>query len=251
MTTKKAKPTQVAITEESQGLGSTKPRTAIQITLDPSKTEHQQLAEISVSPVLRGMSAAKSWMERQTGEIGINEAIEVAQKYADAASNGDLAFAKSMLVAQAITLDAIFNDMARRAGGLVKIKDDGSWSYTGDTMDAITRVAFKAQSQCRTTLQTLGELVNPRTVVIAKQANMTNGPQQVNNGTPAPRAQESEIRTNELLEDNPSERLERGAQSAASRVDPWMATVGALNRSKDREGKVHQLPQRGKARAAQ
>jgi hypothetical protein len=47
--------------------------------------------------------------------------------------------------------------------------------------------------------------------------------------TPAPRAQESETPANELLEDNPSERLDAGTQKAASGVDPWLATVGSLH----------------------
>jgi hypothetical protein len=43
------------------------------------------------------------------------------------------------------------------------------------------RVALKAQNQCRMTLETLATVTNPR-VVYAKQANIANGPQQVNNG---------------------------------------------------------------------
>jgi hypothetical protein len=44
------------------------------------------------------------------------------------------------------------------------------------------RLALKAQSQCRATLETLSAIKNPP-VVFARQANITNGPQQVNNGT--------------------------------------------------------------------
>src|SRR3546814_19019872 len=43
-------------------------------------------------------------------------------------------------------------------------------------------LGLKAQAQCRATLQALTELKYPRQVVIAKQANISNGHQQVNNG---------------------------------------------------------------------
>ena len=43
------------------------------------------------------------------------------------------------------------------------------------------RMALKAQSQCRATLKTLANIKNPP-VVFARQANIAQGPQQVNNG---------------------------------------------------------------------
>jgi len=46
------------------------------------------------------------------------------------------------------------------------------------------RLALKAQAQCRTTVETLVEMKNPRPVAFVSQANISNGPQQVNNGTP-------------------------------------------------------------------
>jgi len=43
-------------------------------------------------------------------------------------------------------------------------------------------MAFKAQSQVRTTIDSLAEIKNPRPV-FAKQTNIANGPQQVNSTT--------------------------------------------------------------------
>lgn len=146
---------------------------------------------------------------------------------------------KGMLMAQAATLDVIFNEMARKAAGLVKLKEDGTWSFTADTMDALTRIAFKAQSQCRATLQTLGDLVNPRSVVFAKQANMTNGgPQQVNNGAAEPgaegnaRGKKTEFPQNKLLEDarDGGTYLDTGATSTPARGNPEVETVEHVHR---------------------
>ncbi|MDN8616544.1 hypothetical protein [Variovorax ginsengisoli] len=47
-------------------------------------------------------------------------------------------------------------------------------------METYARLAMKAQCQCRTT----AEMKNPP-VVFARQANISNGPQQLNNGVPA------------------------------------------------------------------
>jgi hypothetical protein len=41
------------------------------------------------------------------------------------------------------------------------------------------RLALKAQTQCRATVETLATMKNP--VVFAKQANIAHGPQQINN----------------------------------------------------------------------
>jgi hypothetical protein len=42
------------------------------------------------------------------------------------------------------------------------------------------RYGLRAQAQCRATLETLAAIKNPPTV-FARQANIANGPQQVNN----------------------------------------------------------------------
>jgi hypothetical protein len=61
------------------------------------------------------------------------------------------------------------------------------------------RVALKAQSQCRATLETLAAIKNPP-LVYAKQANVTTGPQQINNGTM--RTGEKQIQPNKLLKED-------------------------------------------------
>lgn len=56
-----------------------------------------------------------------------------------------------------------------------------------DQKDRFMRLGLKAQDQCRHTLETLAVMKNPP--VFARQANIANGPQQVNNGhAPEPRA---------------------------------------------------------------
>jgi hypothetical protein len=138
---------------------------------------------------------------------------------------GDLSRAEGMLIAQAHTLDQLFGFLARRAHLNLNEYPDAAEKYL--------RLAFKAQSQCRATLESLGALKNPP-VVYARQANIAHGPQQVNNGpvhareTESPLNEQSEA-TNELLPDT-------RASQAARRVDPPMEAVGTVYRAEDGGG---------------
>lgn len=88
------------------------------------------------------------------------------------------------------------------------------------------RLALKAQSQRRATLETLATIKNPP-VIYAKQANIANGPQQVNNGTmPAPAGWENSIEPNKLLEQQHEQRLDTGTQGTTIGADSAMATLG-------------------------
>ena len=76
------------------------------------------------------------------------------------------------------------------------------------------KLELKAQAQCRATIETLAAIKNPP-VVFAKQANIANGPQQVNNVPPTlPRADEKTNSPNKLLEQVHVQRLDPGAPSA-------------------------------------
>lgn len=91
---------------------------------------------------------------------------------------------KATLTAQAAAFDAIFTELARR--GALNLGEYLSASET------YLRLALKAQSQCRATLETLAEIKNPHPVAFVQQANIAHGPQQVNNGAES-RAREKVI----------------------------------------------------------
>jgi hypothetical protein len=57
---------------------------------------------------------------------------------------------------------------------------NSTWGEYIDAADRYMRLALKAQGQCRATLETLAAIKNPP-VVIARQANVSHGPQQINN----------------------------------------------------------------------
>ncbi|KFL36717.1 hypothetical protein [Arenimonas donghaensis] len=123
-----------------------------------------------------------------------------------------------MLTAQAHTLDAIFNRLAMRAASNMA-------EYPAAT-ETYLKLALRAQSQCRATLETLAAIKNPP-VVFAKQANIAHGHQQVNNGIP--RAEESGNAPNKLLEGQDGQWMDARAATTSSKADPAVAPLGEVH----------------------
>lgn len=196
-----------------------------------TKSRGRLMAELALSGVTNGAVVAADYAKAVYGELDLTECIEIMGQKVKAVQGGNLAEADALLTAQAISLDAIYTALARRA--LMNMGE-----YTG-AADTYMRLALKAQSQSRATLETLAEIKYPP-IVIAKQANISNGPQQVNNSiqgnnangcAPAPAcAANSENQPNKLLEESHEERMDTRAPQAAGRTDPELETVGALNR---------------------
>ena len=80
-------------------------------------------------------------------------------------------------------------------------------------------------------LETLCTIKNPP-VVYARQANIANGPQQVNNAlAPSAHAGKSENEPNKLLEASNEHPMDSGASHASSSGNPAMEAVGAIDRT--------------------
>ncbi len=158
------------------------------------------------------------------GESDLGALIGELRKQSGHVHNGSLKRAETMLIAQAHTLDAIFNELARRSA-----LNMGEYI---NAAERYLRLALKAQSQCRATLETLSNIKNPP-VLYAKQANIANGPQQVNNAIPNPAYGKTEIEQNELLEHRHGQRLDSRTQSETSRVDTELEAVGKIDRAKN------------------
>ncbi len=195
----------------------------VQLKSDPADRP-KLLAKLAVAPSLQGASTVKRWSSA-LGELDITALIDELRQQAVVASSGDLKRQEAMLTIQAHTLDTIFNELARRSAANVG-------EYMG-AAEVYMRLALKAQSQCRTTIETLAEIKNPKPVAFVRQANIANGPQQVNNASRVPaepcRAGNSENQQSKLLEQNNGERLELGAKGATGAPDTALETVGAVN----------------------
>ncbi len=121
-----------------------------------------------------------------------------------------------MLTVQAHTLDAIYNNLARRA-------------ITADYMDHLEtylKLSLRAQSQCRATWEAVSAIKNPPMMGYVKQANIAHGHQQVNNI-----CEKVDNAPTELLDEQNGERLDTGATCTTGGVDKDLETVDAVNRT--------------------
>ena len=183
-------------------------------------TKSQALAKLTTTSSLAAVT-----LKRYSGagdEMDVADLLTEMRKAGDEVVAGDMGRVERMLANQALTLDSIFHDMAQRSGR--------QETYKG--IEVLMRLALKAQAQARSTAEALALLKNPMPFI--KQANMTTGPQQVNNtyaGTPSHSgiqsgAGNSQSAPNKLLEADHGERLDIGAQAAAGRADQKLETVG-------------------------
>jgi hypothetical protein len=183
------------------------------------------VAQSIMQPTVQAAATLRAFnMAMADGGPDVNALAKVLADQTKAINGGDLRRAEGILIAQAHTLDAIFGYCARRSVRNMREHLNAAELYL--------RLALKAQSQCRATLETLANIKNPPTV-FARQANIAHGPQQVNNGVPAPsRAGETENPQNEQSGGG-NELLPNGrASQAASRVDPQVEAVGEIDRPK-------------------
>lgn len=154
-------------------------------------------------------------------EIDAPGMLATLRDQAAAVQRGNLTHAEAMLINQASALQALFVRLSERAIEQTHMP----------SLEGFMRLALRSQSQCRATLETLATIKNPP-VIFAKQANISHGPQQVNNGTAPPSHVEKTInQSNELLEDQHGKRMDTGKTGAASGTDPQLETVGAIHRA--------------------
>lgn len=156
--------------------------------------------------------------------LNVNAMVNELREQVAEVQRGDMKRPEAMLVAQAHALDALFCSLARRSHA------NSNAGYL-DAAERYLRLALKAQSQCRTTVEALAEIKNPRPVAFVKQANIAHGPQQVNNGVSAARAGEIANPSNELLEAQHGNYLDACAAGAAIGVNSELATVAEVNRA--------------------
>lgn len=207
----------------------------LELRVRPGQTESQALAELVTRGTVASSSTVIDYSKNQHGGLSLTDMARALKIQGEAVNRGDLSEAERMLNGQAVALNAIFNELARRAA-------NNMGTYLGTT-ESYLRLALKAQAQCRATVEALAEMKNPHPVAFVKQANIAHGNQQVNNGAQdgnsthaRSHAANSKTEPSKLLEATDVERLDTGAQSPAGAAHQDVETVGALNRPDDRGG---------------
>jgi len=180
----------------------------------------RETAKVALSD-LPSAIVAVDFARHTFGDVSLMETLAVLRSKSEAVNAGNLKDAEAMLMSQAIALNTVFGELARRAA-----LNMGEYM---DATDKYMRLALKAQGQCRATLETLAAIKNPP-VLFAKQANIAHGHQQVNNGAPLPpRAENATIAPNKLLETHTGTGLDSGATATTGGSDPTLAPVEAID----------------------
>ena len=191
------------------------------------ESQEEMYARIAIRPAAQAALTLTAYNKGLFGELSLVALAGNLSEQCERASEGDLSCAEAMLTAQAHTLDSIFNAMAQRAAH--------NLGHCPETVQLYLRLALKAQSQSARTLEILAGIKNPP-IVYAKQANVTTGPQQVNNGTAVNASRTGNIQKppSKLLEQQHEQWVDTGAPATASGTDKEMATVGAIDRPQGR-----------------
>jgi len=209
-------------------------KNVLQVTVRPGVSEARQLADLATDGIATNAMTARSFLGLSQPLLSITEMVASLKDHGRRVNDNDLAAPEQMLMAQSIALNAIFAEMARRSALNLGEHLDASERYM--------RLALKAQGQCRATVETLAAIKNPP-VVFAKQANITSGPQQVNNGghafsdalTPVRAHGATAIEQSKLLEGvkHGGAVLDAGTTGTAARGHQVLEAVGAVNGSKE------------------
>ncbi len=197
----------------------------INVYAEPDEKQGMALARGVLRPTVQAAVTLKAY-DNSFGDIDLNCLIDTLGEQTEASIDGDLSRAESMLTTQAHTLDAIFNNLAKRA-------------ITAEYMsnlETYLKLGLRAQSQCRATWEALSTIKNPPVMGYVRQANIAQGPQQVNNeaSKDTPRARENQNQQNKQLEKTDGERLDTRATGTTGKADPAMATVGEIDGAEDK-----------------
>ncbi|SFO04960.1 hypothetical protein SAMN05216386_2492 [Nitrosospira briensis] len=185
----------------------------------------RKYARFTTSPELAAYRVING-VEQNSGVdkgIDVPTLMETLRHQAKAVNRGDLAQAEAMLMNQATALQSLFARLTEKAFLAAQLPQ----------FEGFMRMALRAQNQCRATLETLSTIKNPP-IVYAKQANVTTGPQQINNGVGSP-SHTREIENGQIqlsVEDNEL-RTDTGTPALTGRVNQEVETMGKIHRTEN------------------
>lgn len=148
-------------------------------------------AEVATEGVMANAGTVRAFSQRSVGDLDPAATVKALRAKANTVHGGDLKPVEAMLMAQATSLNAVFNELARRASLNLSENLDAAEKYL--------RLGLKAQAQSRAALQALVEAKTPRPITLVRQANVAQQ-QVVNNAAASPaRTEEPATAPNELL----------------------------------------------------
>jgi len=191
-----------------------------------SSFKEPDLSLLAVDAIVQNGLVVEKFIGKTMGvKLDIPSLIQNLDEQVSQMKGGDKSKAETLLYSQAMTLNAIFLEMARRAAMNMNDHIHATETYM--------RMALKAQNQVRLTLETISNLKTP-SLVIAKQTNICNGSQQISNLLTE--AQPTQIQPNQLSGESYELRENAGTQSPSRKADSALEALGAINRSNNSRG---------------
>jgi hypothetical protein len=139
----------------------------METTLAPSQDRDMQRAELLTNGVANAAITIQRSLSNKTDSRAIMQAIKGQIERVKA---GDLSDLEGRLVAHIATLDSLFHEFMDKAKAAPSPR----------MLEMYTRLALKAQSQAIRAAEAIsGMKMGP--LIVTRQVNMANGPQQVNN----------------------------------------------------------------------
>lgn len=185
------------------------------------ETRSQVFAKIFLHPAYRSAAVITKFDGEET--VDFWDLTLAIKKQSIALQENGMEKAVEMLSAQAMALDCLFSSLARRSCSNME-------KGYGDATERYMKLALRAQAQCAKTIQTMGELKNPRHIAFVNQANIAQN-QQVSNGQAAC-AKSFAIQPNKLIDGDANDlQMDIRTTPAESGADQAVETVGAINRS--------------------
>ena len=135
-----------------------KPKRSLEIKQYENETNGEGLARNLLEPQIRHGATASAFasavLNGSAEKPDIADYLPAFEKEAAKATKGELSLASRTLASQAITLDAMFTEFGRRAA-----MNMGEYPQAAERY---AKLALKAQTNCRTTLDALAKLHQPR-----------------------------------------------------------------------------------------
>jgi hypothetical protein len=205
---------------------------AVQVMAAKGESAKQAVARGLVDPVVHA-GFFLSDLNKQHEHVDSTAFVAEIKKHAQAVTTGNLSRLEEMLTAQAHSLDGLFNLLLHKS--CVNI----AHGYV-DAGETYMKLGLRAQAQCRATAESIAAIKNPPSLAFVRQANISAGPQQVNNGVaqavPSSRAENSENQPSKLLEAKDGERLDARTPGTAAGADPDLVPMEKIHRTENARG---------------
>lgn len=127
--------------------------------INPDMSNEDAVARLVHMPHYRNAAAGGSFGSSSAGlpSDGVASTKIVTEQCART-RGGNMGLPSDILTAQAMTLDAVFTEMLKRAGSNIGQYPEAAERYM--------RMAMKAQAQCRTSIEALSKMHQPREQVV-------------------------------------------------------------------------------------